>query len=78
MANAPKPEPTPAVIQPEDLLTVEQLCKRLQVRKSWVFERTRARGKVRDKHPLPVIYLSPKELRFSWRAISAWLVQNKD
>jgi hypothetical protein len=62
-------------IKPEDLLTPEQLAERLQVPKSWVFEQTRERAKVRNKHPLPYIRLG-KYLRFSWIAVCAWMGQN--
>jgi hypothetical protein len=56
-----------------DLLTPSQLAERLQVPTSWVFEQTRARAKVRNKHPLPCLRLG-KYLRFSWAAVSEWLV----
>jgi predicted DNA-binding transcriptional regulator AlpA len=59
-------------IKPEDLLTPEQLAERLQVAKSWVFEQTRNRAKVRNAHPLPCIRLG-KYLRFSWSQVCEWL-----
>jgi hypothetical protein len=62
-------------IKPDDLLTPEQLAERLQVPKSWVFEQTRERAKVRNKHPLPCIRLG-KYLRFSWAAVCAWMGEN--
>jgi hypothetical protein len=63
-------------LQPEDILTPEQLAERLQVRKSWVFEQTRQRAKVRNKTPLPCIRLG-KYLRFSWVAVCDWMAQNR-
>jgi hypothetical protein len=68
---------TSAVLDPGDLLTPKQLAERLQVQVSWVFERTRARGKIRDKAPLPCIRMG-KYLRFSWTAVSEWLLQSND
>ena len=57
-----------------ELLTPEELAERLKVSKSWVFEQTRQRAKVRQKNPLPCIRLG-KYLRFSWPKVCAWLEQ---
>jgi hypothetical protein len=65
----------PARFDPEDILTPEQLAERLQVSKSWVFEQTRNRAKVRNKKPLPCIRLG-KYLRFSWIQVCEWLAEN--
>lgn len=65
-----------ATLDPGDLLTPEQLAARLQVSKSWIFEQTRERAKVRNKNPLPVIRMG-KYLRFSWSAISQWLMTHE-
>jgi len=62
----------PAPLRAEDILTPEQLAERLQVRKSWVFEQTRNRAKVRNENPLPCIRLG-KYIRFSWPAVCEWL-----
>jgi predicted DNA-binding transcriptional regulator AlpA len=62
------------VLDPGDILTPQQLADRLQVSKSWVFEQTRNRSKVRNKRPLPCLRLG-KYLRFSWAAVSEWLTQ---
>jgi hypothetical protein len=62
-------------LEPSDLLTPEQLAERLQVPKSWVFEQTRERAKVRNKSPLPCIRLG-KYLRFSWIQVCEWMAQN--
>lgn len=80
MATIPKLETAPAApMRPEDLLTPEQVAARLQVSKSWVFEQTRNRAKVRNKNraPLPFHRIG-KYLRFYWPEVSAWLLQNKD
>ncbi len=78
MNGTSKFETKPALM-PEDLLTPEQLADRLQVPPAWVFEQTRKRAKVRNKNkpPLPTIRMG-KYLRFSWIAVSEWLMQNKD
>jgi hypothetical protein len=66
-----------ATLDPGDILTPAQLADRLQVPKSWVFEQTRKRAKVRNANPMPCIRMG-KYLRFSWVAVSAWLLtQNK-
>jgi len=62
-------------LKPEDLLTPEELAARLKVSKSWVFEQTRERAKVRNKMPLPCIRLG-KYLRFSWVAVCEWMAQS--
>ena len=59
-------------LRADDILTPEQLAERLQVKKSWVFEQTRNRAKVRNARPLPCIRLG-KYLRFSWVQVSEWL-----
>ena len=64
-----------AWIDPTDLLTPDQLAERLQVSKSWAFEQTRHRAKVRNKNPLPCIRLG-KYLRFSWPQVCQWMAEN--
>lgn len=67
----------PKELEAADILTPEQLAGRLQVPKSWVFEQTRVRAKLRNKNPLPVIRLG-KYLRFSWIAVAEWLARNSN
>ena len=62
-------------MNPEEILTPEQLAARLQVSKSWVFEQTRNRAKVRNERPLPCIRLG-KYLRFSWEQVSRWMLDD--
>jgi hypothetical protein len=62
-------------LEPSDLLTPDELAQRLKVPKSWVFEQTRERAKVRNKTPLPCIRLG-KYLRFSWVQVSEWMGRN--
>jgi predicted DNA-binding transcriptional regulator AlpA len=68
-----KLEATPAIIAPEDLLTPAELAARLKVPLSWIWEQTRERAKDRTEHPLPVVRLSPKVIRFRWSEISDWI-----
>lgn len=63
------------MIAPEDILTPAELAARLKVSKSWVFEQTRTRAAIRNEKPLPCIRLG-KYLRFSWQAVSDWLLSN--
>ena len=52
----------------EELLTVDELASRLKVPKSWIYERTRRRG----KDQLPHFKLG-KYVRFEWTAIGEFL-----
>ena len=61
------------VIDPSDILTTEGLAKRLQVPKSWVYEKLREG----NTNPLPVFSLG-RYLRFSWADVSAWLDSTKE
>jgi hypothetical protein len=65
----------PSRLDPEDILTPAELAARLKVSKSWVFEQTRNRAKVRNAHPLPCIRLG-KYIRFSWVQVCDWMVQD--
>ena len=62
------------VTEPQVLLTPEQLAERLAVPVSWVREKTRERGRVRDEDPLPVVRLG-KYVRFLWKDVEAWIVR---
>ena len=79
MATVPKlgivQDVQPTRLEPTDLLTPEELAARLKVPKSWVFEQTRDRAKIRNKNPLPCIRLG-EYLRFSWLAVCAWMSEN--
>jgi predicted DNA-binding transcriptional regulator AlpA len=59
-----------STIEPEQILTPEQLAERLQVAVSWVYEKSRARGK--HGSPLPVLRCG-RYLRFSWPDVCAWM-----
>jgi excisionase family DNA binding protein len=62
--------------QPGDLLTPQELAERLKVSRSWVFEQTRGRAKIRNRNPLPCIRLG-KYIRFSWTAVCEWMAQDR-
>jgi predicted DNA-binding transcriptional regulator AlpA len=59
-----------SIFQPSDILTPEEVCARLKVRRGWIYEKMRQRP--RSKNPIPVIKMN-RLLRFSWKDISAWL-----
>lgn len=69
--------------QPEfsasDLLTADQLRKRLKVSKSWIKEQLRSRTKLRNpgRRPLPCIRLSKYVIRFDWRDVCEWIQEQK-
>jgi hypothetical protein len=65
--------PQAARIEPGDILTPEQLAKRLQVGVNWVYEKSRARGN--RGNSLPVLRCG-RYLRFSWPDVCAWLRSN--
>lgn len=58
------------MLDPADVLTVEELAARLKVQKTWVYEKLRL-GRHKP-NPLPAMKIG-KYLRFSWPAVAAWL-----
>jgi hypothetical protein len=60
-----------STLNPQDILTPEQLADRLQVGVSWVYEKSRGRGRNGSK-PLPVLRCG-RYLRFSWPDVCDWL-----
>ena len=56
----------------EELLTVGELADRLRVRASWIYQRTRVRG--RDR--LPHLKIG-KYLRFEEQAVQSWLGRHR-
>lgn len=66
------PAPTQSlVMNPEDILTPQQLAERLQVKVTWVYDKTRRRG-MGNGEPMPILNLG-RYLRFYWPDICAWL-----
>jgi excisionase family DNA binding protein len=62
----------PSVFDPSDILTLEQLASRLQVKKSSIYVQMRTARRRRDKNPLPAFRVG-RYLRFRWSEVSAWL-----
>lgn len=62
-------------LEPGDILTPAQLAARLQVRVSWIYEKSRVRGQ-QNANPLPCLRIG-RYLRFSWVDVSAWIRNQK-
>ncbi len=60
--------PATEPISPADILTPQELAKRLKVKPGWVFEKLRPR----QPNPIPVIKMG-RFLRFHWPTVAAWL-----
>jgi hypothetical protein len=58
-------------VNPQNILTPEQLAERLHVPPSWPLERTRARGS-NTSAPLPFLKVG-RYIRFDWAAVEEWL-----
>jgi predicted DNA-binding transcriptional regulator AlpA len=76
MSSKKKPAvAVPAVIvplvEPSDILTLEDVAARLHVSPRWVYEKTRQRC----SNPLPTIRIG-RYLRFLWTDVSGWLRSN--
>jgi|HubBroStandDraft_5_1064220.scaffolds.fasta_scaffold2017893_2 predicted DNA-binding transcriptional regulator AlpA len=56
-----------------ELLTLEECAALLKVRPRTVYEMTSKRGQERTPHPLPVLRLNAKCLRFRREDIEKWL-----
>ena len=56
-----------------ELLTIEECAALLKVTPRSVYEMTSSRGRARSQHPLPVLRLNSKCLRFRRQDIEAWL-----
>ena len=61
---------SPTAVSPSDILTPQELCKRLKVPETWVFEKTRRRAS--NKNPIPALRIG-RYLRFDWGEVSVWL-----
>ncbi len=59
----------------EPLLTVEQAAALLQVRPRTIYELTSRRGVANREHPLPVIRLNAKCLRFRREDLESWIAK---
>lgn len=63
-----------ANLEAKDILTPQELARRLKVPVSWIYEKSRERGQFSDQ-PLPVLRCG-KYLRFSWPDVIEWLRTN--
>jgi excisionase family DNA binding protein len=59
-----------------ELLTVEEAAAVLRVSPRTIYEMTSNRGRARRQHPLPVVRLNSKCLRFRREDIEKWIEQN--
>jgi excisionase family DNA binding protein len=57
-------------MQADELITVQDLAKRLNVPVSWIYQRTR-----RGQHSIPHIKLG-KYVRFNWHQVFQFLQEN--
>ncbi len=60
---------------PNDILTPQELAKRLKTSVGFIYEQTRQRATVRGNNPMPFHRVGKKQLRFSWKEIVNWLNQ---
>jgi hypothetical protein len=58
------------VVDPSQILTLEEVATRLKVTPRWVYEKSRKRC----PNPLPAMRIG-RYLRFNWVSVSAWLRQ---
>lgn len=56
-----------------ELLTVEECAKLLKISPRSIYEMTSRRGRARNPHPLPVVRLNSKCLRFRLEDIENWV-----
>lgn len=57
------------MLAPDDVITVEELCARLKVNRTWVYEKLR-------KRDLPAFKIG-RYLRFSWTEVSKWMEKRR-
>lgn len=56
------------MLNPNDILTPDELAARLKVPKTWVYEKSRTRC----QNPLPCFRIG-RYIRFDWTAVAGWL-----
>lgn len=64
---------TESLIDPSQILTLDEIAARLKTSKRWVYEKSRRRC----LDPLPTIRIG-RYLRFNWVDVSAWLRKNSN
>jgi predicted DNA-binding transcriptional regulator AlpA len=67
----PKSAVSDSVIDPSQILTLDEIASRLKTSRRWVYEKSRRRC----LDPLPVVRIG-RYLRFYWPDVSAWLRKN--
>jgi len=70
MATASSQQPT--IINPEDILTPEELAKRLKVRPSWLYEQRRNK-----RNRIPTLGGTGRYLRYSWAEVCQWMAAQR-
>ena len=69
MSTAPKLAALPrATVEPQDILTPQELAKRLKLPLSWVYKQSARSG----PDSVPVLWCG-MYLRFSWADVCSWL-----
>jgi predicted DNA-binding transcriptional regulator AlpA len=63
---------SPTALDPQQILTLEEVAARLKVSPRWCYEKTRRRC----SNPLPCIRIG-RYIRFDWIRVSAWLRQQE-
>ena len=71
-ASPVSPAVAPSALDPQQILTIDELASRLKTSRRWVYEKSRRRC----QNPLPVIRIG-RYLRFDWVSVSAWLRQQE-
>jgi len=59
----------------EKLLTIAEAAELLAVSPRTIYEMTSHRGRARREHPLPVVRLNSKCLRFRREDLESWVAQ---
>lgn len=60
-------------LNPAEILTPEELAKRLKVGRDWVYNRTRSDGRYK---PIPCLRIG-RMLRFYWPDVCTWMEAEK-
>jgi len=68
-----KSTPLPsAVLDPNDILTGEELAARLKVRPTWIFEQRRNK-----RNRIPTLGGTGRYLRYSWAEVCLWMAAQR-
>jgi hypothetical protein len=67
--------PENPVVNPADILTPEELAKKLKVPRGWISEKVRRRKQ--GTTPRLPHFKCGKYLRFYWPDVAAWLLANR-